>query len=135
MSNTQDDSATQIPKIEIVTWVDSRSDADEWVDAKDVKKLKLPVCHSVGFVLQVTEEIVVIASSMNANKFAGILTIPRRAILKHAPLEPPALPEGKPTAQAPEPAGLELVDPAPIEDTDSVDVEPPTNEQLEKDNG
>lgn len=69
-------------KVALVTWVDSKLGYGGWEPAKGHRKRRGRVrCQSVGFVLADDKHGVVLAGSREGKNVAGVVHIPRRAIL------------------------------------------------------
>ena len=71
-----------------VEWVDSQLIADGWISQKRARLPDdAPVCHSVGFLLEDTDQRVAVASSVNGRNVFGVVVIPRRQVRSMVRLE------------------------------------------------
>jgi hypothetical protein len=68
-------------KIVKVTWEDSGTDNQVWVNKDDFAD-ELGLCESVGFLVKKTNKVVVIAQSTSDTQYGNVLVIPRKMVRK-----------------------------------------------------
>jgi hypothetical protein len=76
-----------LPKLELIEWVDSTSPgASVWMDNHAVRELTPQICYSVGFVVKETRAHITVAGSWSENQASGTMCIPKKAIQRRAKL-------------------------------------------------
>lgn len=63
-----------------ITWIDSQSGPNEWEFLADRTPLIPAVCTTVGFVIEETDEHVLIANSISKTQLWGQIVIPKVSI-------------------------------------------------------
>lgn len=69
-------------KLVLIEWLDSKGIINQWEYLDDVESMKPTICHSIGFILEETEQYITIAQSVSDTQVLGRTTIPYCSIQK-----------------------------------------------------
>ena len=67
-------------EVTYIQWIDSASYAVPWSSPQDIAELEPVVIHTVGFVVNETDEFITLVSSLTDDAAGGDVTIPKVAI-------------------------------------------------------
>lgn len=90
-------------RIVYVVWADSHGCHDRWTDFSDLEHSNLPVCYSVGMVMQENDDIIVLVPHWYLEpdpNGMGEMCIPKRAIVSTQVLKDDGVDTGQATDEA-----------------------------------
>lgn len=73
-------------EVTYVQWIDSASYATPWSSPQDIAELEPIVIHTVGFVVNETDEFITLVNSLADDAAGGDVTIPKVAVRQRRPV-------------------------------------------------